>query len=157
MSSSVDDISSYLNTSGSTTQVSTSNSNLDYNDFLALLTAELKHQDPTDPLDNKDLILQLSQFSTLSSLSALNSNFESFISTNTISTVNGMIGKSITYTATDDEGAESSVTGTCTGIKIATDGTVTLTVGGEDVSTSDITAISNPTTTSASDDSSTSE
>ncbi len=154
MSASVDDISSYLSTNSGVTQLDTG-STLDYNDFLSLLTAELSNQDPTDPVDNKDLVLQMSQFSTLSSLATLNDNFESFISTNTISTLNGIIGREVTYntTTTDDEGNKSttSTTGKCTGINIADDGTVSLTVGGAKVSTGQISGIANPTTSETSE------
>jgi len=35
-------------------------------DFLQLLTTQLKNQDPTQPVDNSQMIAQLAQFSTLS-------------------------------------------------------------------------------------------
>ncbi|MCH7629234.1 flagellar hook assembly protein FlgD [Novosphingobium sp.] len=35
-------------------------------DFLQLLTTQLKNQDPTQPVDNSQMVAQLAQFSTLS-------------------------------------------------------------------------------------------
>ncbi|WP_333838948.1 flagellar hook assembly protein FlgD [Novosphingobium sp.] len=35
-------------------------------DFLKMLTAQLKNQDPTSPVDNTQMVAQLAQFSTLS-------------------------------------------------------------------------------------------
>lgn len=146
MSSSIDEISSYLNTTGSATTLDTGET-MNYEDFLSLLTAELENQDPTDPMDNKDLVLQLAQFSTLSTMGALNGNMENFISTSTISTVNGLIGREVTYTVTDEDGNKTTSTGSCKGINIADDGTVSLNVDGTEVSTSAITSVSTATTT----------
>jgi flagellar basal-body rod modification protein FlgD len=36
------------------------------NDFIKLLTAQLRNQDPTAPVDNSQMIAQLAQFSSLS-------------------------------------------------------------------------------------------
>ena len=39
---------------------------MDGTDFLKLLTAQLQHQDPTNPMDNSDMLAQMAQFTSLS-------------------------------------------------------------------------------------------
>lgn len=43
--------------------------------FLQLLVLELRYQDPTEPIDNSQMITQLAQFSTLEAATILNENF----------------------------------------------------------------------------------
>ncbi len=45
---------------------------LDQADFLKLLTAQLKNQDPTKPVDNDQLVSQLAQLSTVDGINRLN-------------------------------------------------------------------------------------
>ncbi len=45
---------------------------LDQADFLALMTAQLKNQDPTKPVDNSEYVAQLAQFSTVSGIAETN-------------------------------------------------------------------------------------
>ena len=46
--------------------------NLNQTDFLALMTAQLKNQDPTKPVDNSEYVAQMAQFSTVSGISESN-------------------------------------------------------------------------------------
>lgn len=41
-------------------------------DFIKLMTAQLTQQDPTDPVDNKEMLAQMAQFSSLSATTESN-------------------------------------------------------------------------------------
>ena len=45
-------------------------------DFIRLMTTQMKMQDPTDPVDNKEMIAQMAQFSTLSGIENVNSTLQ---------------------------------------------------------------------------------
>jgi flagellar basal-body rod modification protein FlgD len=54
------------------TATSKAGSQLTEKDFLSLLTAQLKNQDPTSPVDNAQMAAQLAQFSTVSGITDMN-------------------------------------------------------------------------------------
>ena len=45
-------------------------------EFLKLLITQLTHQDPTEPMDDREFIAQMAQFSTLEQMTNLSSEFE---------------------------------------------------------------------------------
>jgi flagellar basal-body rod modification protein FlgD len=47
-------------------------SNMDQSDFLKLMTAQMKNQDPFDPVDNTQMVAQMAQFSSLAGISEMN-------------------------------------------------------------------------------------
>ncbi len=68
--------------------------------FLQLLVAEMKYQDPLDPKQDKEFISELAQFSTLEQSENMNTNMEKFISNQMVSNNFGFInfiGKSVEY------------------------------------------------------------
>jgi len=82
--------------------------------FLNLLTTQLRHQDPLEPTKQEDFIAQLAQFSTLEGIEELNTNFTEFMSTQ--ATANGdasrfsnmvdaarIVGNEVVYSADDSE------------------------------------------------------
>lgn len=67
-------------------------------DFLKLFTAQLKSQDPTDPVKNEAFVAQLAQFSSLEALTNMSGSIESFIkgqSSNQIFNGSALIGKRV--------------------------------------------------------------
>ena len=46
--------------------------------FMTLLVAQMKNQDPMNPMDNQDFVSQLSQFSSLEQLITINEGVEQF-------------------------------------------------------------------------------
>lgn len=53
-------------------KVATNRTTLGQSDFLALMTAQLKNQDPTKPVDNSEYVTQLAQLSTVSGIAETN-------------------------------------------------------------------------------------
>ena len=45
-------------------------------DFLKLLITQLTHQDPTEPMDDREFIAQMAQFSTLEQMTNLSAEFQ---------------------------------------------------------------------------------
>ena len=60
-------------TTETTTNSSTSLSSLD---FITLLCTELEYQDPTEPMDNTQMVDQMTQYSQLEQLSEMNEKFD---------------------------------------------------------------------------------
>ena len=65
--------------------------------FLQLLIAQLKNQDPMDPVSQEDSIAQLAQFSTLEGIEQLNANFSSFMKLQQVSQGSNLVGKNVEW------------------------------------------------------------
>ncbi len=68
-------VSAITNTTGSNAGTAVRQS-LGQSDFIRLMTTQMKMQDPTDPVDNKEMIAQMAQFSTLSGIENVNSTLQ---------------------------------------------------------------------------------
>lgn len=77
----VEGVSSYTSTgtTSTTTTTSSDNSTLDQVDFLTLLTTQLEYQDPTNPVDNTEMINQMTNYAMLEQDVAQNENLETII------------------------------------------------------------------------------
>jgi len=67
-------------------------------DFFALLTQELSHQDPTKPVENNEMISQMTAFSTTDGVSELNDQFSSFatsMSSSQALQASSLVGRSV--------------------------------------------------------------
>ncbi len=70
-------------------------------DFFALLTEQLAHQDPTKPVENDQLVSQMTSFTTADGISQLNDKFASFASSMTSNQAlqaSSLIGQSVLVT-----------------------------------------------------------
>lgn len=69
-----------IKTTAAANAAATSNvgkSTLDQSDFLQLMTAQLKNQDPFNPVDNTQMIAQMAQFSSVAGISSMNATLTS--------------------------------------------------------------------------------
>ncbi|MGI6246116.1 MAG: flagellar hook assembly protein FlgD [Pseudochelatococcus sp.] len=100
-----------------------SKTTLDYQAFLKLFVEQLKHQDPTAPMDASQSMAQLATFSQVEQSVATNKKLDSLLSSQSLSQANSLIGR----TATSGEG---DVSGEIVSIKITSEGALaTLTSG----------------------------
>lgn len=71
---------------------------LGQDDFLRLMVAQMKNQDPTKPLEGQEYLGQLAQFSTLNSIQELQKSFEdlaSFLRSAHTTQATGLVGKQV--------------------------------------------------------------
>lgn len=84
-------------------------------DFLKLLVTQLRHQDPINPVDDKEFIAQLAQFSSLEQMqnlsSSINMMMESQQRLTALSQATAMIGKEVEIYSHEGESLYGKVTG----------------------------------------------
>lgn len=91
----------------------TPSSRLGKEEFLKILMAQLQNQDRLSPLDDKDFIAQMATFSSLEQLMHMSQSIDALVQNQLISPVvqySHMIGKEVTYVATDSTGKAETVT-----------------------------------------------
>jgi flagellar basal-body rod modification protein FlgD len=68
------------------------NQTLDQDQFLKLLLAQIKHQDPLSPMDNTAFIAQLAQFSQLEQTKQMSSALSKFVTQQNVSNNSSLVG-----------------------------------------------------------------
>jgi flagellar basal-body rod modification protein FlgD len=114
-------------TGTSQTSKTAANNILGKDDFLKLMVAQMKNQDPMNPADDKDNIAQMAQFSSLEQITNLANATQELATRMSLTQNVGLLGHDVTYTGTDG----TAVTGTVDGLDLKTDGTTTLSVAGK--------------------------
>lgn len=80
-----------------TTTAASSNSIMGKDAFLKLLVVQLQHQDPMNPMQDKDYIAQLAQFSSLEQMTNMNTTISALGQNSTFSGAMAMAGKWVEY------------------------------------------------------------
>ncbi|MBO9713909.1 flagellar hook assembly protein FlgD [Sphingomonas sp.] len=95
-----------INRYGATTSTGTSTTDtsnlgstqMDQNDFLQLMTAQLKNQDPFEPVDNTQMVAQMAQFSSLAGISEMNTTLKAIsdkLGSSSMNDALGYVGKTV--------------------------------------------------------------
>lgn len=103
-------------------------------EFLKLLVAQLKNQDPLNPVENSEFIAQLAQFNSLEQMINLNRSFEKMLSWQQVVQASSLIGKQVLAKTPDD------IIGTVTQV-IIVDRDVSLVVNNKQVTLDQIVSI----------------
>ena len=101
------------------------NGQLGKDDFLKLFVAQLQHQDPLKPMEDKEFMGQMASFSTLEQVAKLATANEKLATSLSLSGSLGFIGRTVTY----KDAAGVTKTGVVERVQTA-EGKVSLTVGG---------------------------
>ncbi len=128
----IDSIDGLFNNYSQQTATSANKSILGKDDFMNLMIAQLKNQDPLSPMDNTEFSAQLAQFSSLEQLSNLNELMTQSIDANYLLTqsinntlTSTLIGKdvklaggSISNAGQDDISLGYNITGSASSVKV---------------------------------------
>jgi flagellar basal-body rod modification protein FlgD len=98
----------------------TSTNTVDYNTFLQLLIAEMKNQDPTNPMDTSQYMSQFAQLSSVEQAMQTNTKLDALLSSSALSQADGLIGRTANFT--DSSG--NTVTGKIASVSINNDGSI---------------------------------
>lgn len=90
---------------------------VNYNQFLQLLVAELKNQDPTSPTDPTQYMSQLASFSSVEQQIQTNSKLDTLLTSSALSQAESLIGRNIAS-------ADGSASGTVMSITLSSGGAV---------------------------------
>jgi flagellar basal-body rod modification protein FlgD len=95
--------------SSSSSAATTSAGTLNYNNFLKLLLAQMKNQDPTEPMKSTDYMAQLATFSQVEQSMIGNSKLDALLSSSALSQADSVIGRTVTSSDGQISGQVASV------------------------------------------------
>ncbi|TDX51928.1 flagellar hook assembly protein FlgD [Orenia marismortui] len=138
--SSVEDI---RNSGNATTK--TNKNELTTDDFLSLLVTELQYQDPTEPMENSQMMSQMTEYTSLQqsdqltkTIENLNTSISSLINYQQFSQAGQLIGKEVTVEQTNSESEEvETITGKIEKVDLS-DGNINVVIDGESYSVANI-------------------
>ena len=105
--------------------------------FLTLLVAQMRNQDPLNPVSGSDFVAQLAQFSTLQGQQQLNTNINQMLVLQQVTQGASLIGKQITF---DAAGKALPASGTVSAVQV-NNGAVQLVVGNQTVALTQVRSI----------------
>jgi flagellar basal-body rod modification protein FlgD len=144
---SISPLNSILAASGAANPTSSSTAGTDKtqlgsDDFMKLLVAQLKYQDPQSPADPSQFMAQTAQFTQVEKLTDIDTQLQTLVTAQLSQAASGMVGKTVAYT----DGNGNPATGVVTSAKLAGSNS-TVHVGNTDVPLSSVTEVQQTTTT----------
>lgn len=99
---------------------------LGYDEFLQLLLAQMKNQDPLNPIDSTQYVSQLASFSSVEQAVKQNSKLDQLLVMNSINQASSVVGRIVTS-------ADGTVSGEVRSIRVDSSGTVATLTNGKEV------------------------
>ena len=117
----------------------TSNTAMQMDDFLQLLTSQISNQDPLEPMKDTEFISQMANIASLEQMQQFTEGFEMFASSQKDMVAQAYLGKMVNIS---EDGLE--VSGLVDSVEKNSDGEVFVTVAGKNYLPANITRVSNP-------------
>ena len=105
------------NAAASSSPQSSGSSTVDYNAFLQLLIAEMRNQDPTEPMKTADYMGQFASFSNVEQGIQMNSKLDAMLTASALTMADGLLGHTVTS-------ADGSITGVVKSLRIISGGLI---------------------------------
>ena len=99
---------------------------LNYDNFLQLLIAQMKNQDPTDPVDASQQMAQLASFSQVEQTIQTNTKLDTLLASSSLTQAGSYIGKYM-------ESADGKIKGVIASVKVYSDGIIATTDKGDKI------------------------
>jgi flagellar basal-body rod modification protein FlgD len=90
---------------------------LDINQFLQLMIAELTNQDPLNPMDNTQLVQQIGELRSIAASDQLTGTLQSMQTQQSLTTASSLIGKTVTALTTEND----TITGKVDSVSVEVD------------------------------------
>jgi flagellar basal-body rod modification protein FlgD len=119
-------VNSVQQNSTTTTTDSASKTAVDYQSFLRLLVAEMKNQDPTNPMDSTQYVAQLAAFSQVEQSVQINNRLDQLLQASTLAQADALIGRTVTS-------ADGKTSGVVQEVRLTSSGAVAVLEGGKQV------------------------
>ena len=99
---------------------------VDYQSFLKLLVAQMKNQDPTNPMDSTQYVAQLAAFSQVEQSVQINSKLDQMLQASALAQADSLIGRTVTS-------ADGKLSGVVEEVRLISNGIVAMLEGGEEI------------------------
>ncbi|MGZ2482156.1 flagellar basal-body rod modification protein FlgD [Rhizobium pisi] len=113
-------------TSTDSTSSSQKKATLNYDNFLKLLIAQMKNQDPTSPMDASQQVAQLATFSQVEQTIQTNTKLDTLLANSSLTQASSYVGKYM-------ESADGTVKGVIDSVKVYSDGIIATTANGDKI------------------------
>ena len=97
-----------------------------YDNFLKLLMAQMKNQDPTEPMKSTEYMAQLATFSQVEQTVQSNAKLDALLASSALSQADSVIGRTVTT-------ADGKISGKVESVMITSEGAVAKLTGGANV------------------------
>jgi flagellar basal-body rod modification protein FlgD len=99
---------------------------VDYNAFLQLLIAEMKNQDPTEPMKSSEYMAQFASFSNVEQAIQINTKLDSLLTATALIQADALLGHTVTS-------ADGKISGKVKELKIVQGGLVAILENGKEL------------------------